>query len=124
MPNTVLSADGQSAAALVERAAETLGKVREAVGQAIFGQDAVIEQTLVRAIPPKGNLPPSSVTISCGNLSLPSVKSGKPPPAFTTALKPKSLPMLCLPPTRTAAGWIFRWNLSRPYLKHTLTGGL
>ena len=47
MPDTVLTADGTSAAAQVERAADTLGKVREAVGHAIFGQDAVIEQTLV-----------------------------------------------------------------------------
>ncbi|HTP76679.1 MAG TPA: MoxR family ATPase [Rhizomicrobium sp.] len=45
MQDTVLTADGP--AAQVERAADTLGKVRKAVGQAIFGQDAVIEQTLV-----------------------------------------------------------------------------
>jgi MoxR-like ATPase len=44
MQDTVLSADP---AAQVERAADTLGKVRKAVGDAIFGQDAVIEQTLV-----------------------------------------------------------------------------
>jgi MoxR-like ATPase len=44
MQDTVLSADP---AAQVERAADTLGKVRRAVGDAIFGQDAVIEQTLV-----------------------------------------------------------------------------
>jgi len=36
-----------SAAAHVERAAATLAKVRAAVGKAIFGQDQVIEQTLV-----------------------------------------------------------------------------
>ncbi len=48
MPDTVLTADGpKTAVAQVERAAATLGKVREAVGQAIFGQDAVIEQSLV-----------------------------------------------------------------------------
>jgi MoxR-like ATPase len=48
MPDTVLTADGPNAAvAQVERAAATLGKVRDAVGQAIFGQDAVIEQALV-----------------------------------------------------------------------------
>ncbi len=48
MPDTVLTADGPKAAvAQVERAAATLGRVREAVGQAIFGQDAVIEQSLV-----------------------------------------------------------------------------
>ncbi|HUO88821.1 MAG TPA: MoxR family ATPase [Rhizomicrobium sp.] len=40
-------AESSSAAAHVERAAATLGKVREAVGKAIFGQDAVIEQALV-----------------------------------------------------------------------------
>src|SRR5262244_3590442 len=40
-------AESTSAAAHVERAAATLGKVRAAVGEAIFGQDAVIEQTLV-----------------------------------------------------------------------------
>jgi MoxR-like ATPase len=40
-------AESSSAAAHIERAAATLGKVREAVGKAIFGQDAVIEQTLV-----------------------------------------------------------------------------
>jgi MoxR-like ATPase len=40
-------AESSSAAAHVERAAATLGKVREAVGKAIFGQNAVIEQTLV-----------------------------------------------------------------------------
>src|SRR6201995_3914506 len=40
-------ADPTSAAAHLERAAATLGKVREAVGKAIFGQDEVIEQTLV-----------------------------------------------------------------------------
>ena len=44
MQDTVLTADP---AAQVERAADTLGKVRRAVGDAIFGQDAVIEQTLV-----------------------------------------------------------------------------
>jgi len=48
MSDTVLTADGPNAAvAHVERAAATLGKVREAVGHAIFGQEAVIEQTLV-----------------------------------------------------------------------------
>ena len=36
-----------NAAAHVERAAATLAKVRAAVGRSIFGQDAVIEQTLV-----------------------------------------------------------------------------
>src|SRR5579863_6075556 len=45
MQDTVLTADGP--AARVERAADTLGKVRKAVGRAIFGQDPVIEQTLV-----------------------------------------------------------------------------
>jgi MoxR-like ATPase len=40
-------AESTSAAAHVERAAATLGKVRAAVGEAIFGQDAVIEQALV-----------------------------------------------------------------------------
>src|SRR5258708_5334120 len=49
MTDTVLSANptAQIAMTQVERAATTLRKVREAVGQAIFGQDAVIEQTLV-----------------------------------------------------------------------------
>jgi MoxR-like ATPase len=47
MPNAVLTADGTNAAAQVERTAATLGKVRAAVATAIFGQDAVIEQTLV-----------------------------------------------------------------------------
>src|SRR5690349_15605597 len=49
MPDTVLTANptAQTATAQVERTVATLGKVREAVGQAIFGQDAVIEQTLV-----------------------------------------------------------------------------
>ena len=48
MPDTVLTADGPNAAvAQVERASATLGKVRDAVGHAIFGQDAVIEQALV-----------------------------------------------------------------------------
>ncbi|MEI9996609.1 MAG: MoxR family ATPase [Rhizomicrobium sp.] len=41
------SSAAPSAAAHVERAAATLTRVREAVGRAIFGQDAVIEQTLV-----------------------------------------------------------------------------
>jgi MoxR-like ATPase len=41
------SAAAPSAAAAVERAAATLAAVRAAVGKAIFGQDAVIEQTLV-----------------------------------------------------------------------------
>src|SRR5471032_3622943 len=40
-------AEGSSAAADVERAAATLTKVRQAVGKAIFGQEAVIEQTLI-----------------------------------------------------------------------------
>jgi MoxR-like ATPase len=40
-------AESTSAAAHLERAAATLARVREAVGKAIFGQDAVIEQTLV-----------------------------------------------------------------------------
>jgi MoxR-like ATPase len=40
-------AESSGAAAHLERAADTLAKVREAVGKAIFGQDAVIEQTLV-----------------------------------------------------------------------------
>jgi MoxR-like ATPase len=40
-------AESSSAAAHVERAAATLAKVRAAVNKAIFGQDAVIEQTLV-----------------------------------------------------------------------------
>jgi len=40
-------AESSGAAAHLERAAATLAKVREAVGNAIFGQDAVIEQTLV-----------------------------------------------------------------------------
>jgi len=49
MPDTVLTANptAQTATAQVERTVATLRKVREAVGQAIFGQDAVIEQTLV-----------------------------------------------------------------------------
>ena len=49
MTDTVLSANptAQIAMTQVERAATTLRKVREAVSQAIFGQDAVIEQTLV-----------------------------------------------------------------------------
>ena len=47
MPNTVLTAEGTNAAAQVERIAATLGKVRAGVATAIFGQDAVIEQTLV-----------------------------------------------------------------------------
>ncbi|MBS0473342.1 MAG: MoxR family ATPase [Proteobacteria bacterium] len=40
-------AESTSAAAHVERAAQTLAKVREAIARTIFGQDAVIEQTLV-----------------------------------------------------------------------------
>ncbi len=40
-------AESSSAAAHVERAAATLAHVRAAVGKAIFGQDAVIEQTRV-----------------------------------------------------------------------------
>src|SRR5476649_3071405 len=40
-------ADATSAAAHLERAAATLAHVREAVGKAIFGQETVIEQTLV-----------------------------------------------------------------------------
>ena len=40
-------AESTSAAAHLERAAATLASVRAAVGKAIFGQDAVIEQTLV-----------------------------------------------------------------------------
>ena len=49
MPDTVLTANptAQTATAQVERTVATLRKVREAVGQAIFGQDTVIEQTLV-----------------------------------------------------------------------------
>src|SRR5690349_25113462 len=49
MPDTVLTANptAQTATAQVERTVATLGKVREAVGQAIFGQDAVIDQVLV-----------------------------------------------------------------------------
>src|SRR5580765_879530 len=49
MPDTVLTANptAQTATAQVERTVATLRKVKEAVGQAIFGQDAVIEQTLV-----------------------------------------------------------------------------
>jgi MoxR-like ATPase len=49
MPDTVLTANPttQTATAQVERTVATLRKVREAVGQAIFGQDTVIEQTLV-----------------------------------------------------------------------------
>jgi MoxR-like ATPase len=45
MNDTVAETTG--AAAHLERAAATLAKVRGAVGRAIFGQDAVIEQTLV-----------------------------------------------------------------------------
>src|SRR6185437_8336378 len=45
MNNSV--ADNTGAAAHLERAAATLAKVREAVGRAIFGQDAVIEQSLI-----------------------------------------------------------------------------
>ena len=37
----------RQAVALAERAASTLGRVREAVGQVIFGQEQVVEQTLV-----------------------------------------------------------------------------
>src|ERR1700743_3101604 len=40
-------AEPTNAAARVERASATLAAVREAVGKPIFGQDAVIEQTLV-----------------------------------------------------------------------------
>ncbi|HJW41165.1 MAG TPA: MoxR family ATPase [Rhizomicrobium sp.] len=40
-------AENTGAAAHLERAAATLAKVREAVGRAIFGQDAVIEQSLI-----------------------------------------------------------------------------
>jgi MoxR-like ATPase len=40
-------AESTSAAAHLERAAATLAHVREAVGKAIFGQEIVIEQTLV-----------------------------------------------------------------------------
>ncbi len=40
-------AESTSAAAHLERAAATLAHVREAVGKAIFGQETVIEQTLV-----------------------------------------------------------------------------
>ena len=40
-------AEPTNAAARVERASATLAAVRKAVGAAIFGQDAVIEQTLV-----------------------------------------------------------------------------
>src|ERR1043166_7111464 len=49
MPDTVLTANptAQTATAQVERTVATLRKVREAVGQAIFGQDTMIEQTLV-----------------------------------------------------------------------------
>src|SRR6476646_8490945 len=49
MPDTVLTANptAQTATAQVARTVATLRKVKEAVGQAIFGQDAVIEQTLV-----------------------------------------------------------------------------
>ncbi len=46
VPQT-LGAESTGAAAHLERAAATLARVREAVGKAIFGQDAVIEQTLV-----------------------------------------------------------------------------
>ncbi|HEY4942809.1 MAG TPA: MoxR family ATPase [Rhizomicrobium sp.] len=42
-----VGAESSSAAAHLERAAATLAHVRAAVGKAIFGQDAVIEQTLV-----------------------------------------------------------------------------
>src|ERR1700753_4190879 len=45
MNDTVAETTG--AAAHLERAAATLAHVREAVGKAIFGQDEVIEQTLV-----------------------------------------------------------------------------
>src|SRR6185312_6022156 len=49
MPDTVLTANptAQTATAQVELTVATLRKVREAVGKAIFGQDTVIEQTLV-----------------------------------------------------------------------------
>src|SRR5579859_6121876 len=47
MPDTVLTANPSAATAQVDRTVTTLRKVREAVGQAIFGQDVVIEQTLV-----------------------------------------------------------------------------
>jgi MoxR-like ATPase len=40
-------AESTSAAAHLERAAQTLAKVREAIGRTIFGQEAVIEQSLV-----------------------------------------------------------------------------
>ncbi|MBV9540257.1 MAG: MoxR family ATPase [Alphaproteobacteria bacterium] len=45
--NDTVAADTSSAAAHVERAAAMLGQVRQAVGKVIFGQDAVVEQTLV-----------------------------------------------------------------------------
>src|SRR6201992_2697793 len=45
MNDTVAETTG--AAAHLERAAATLAHVREAVGKAIFGQETVIEQTLV-----------------------------------------------------------------------------
>src|ERR1700759_2800685 len=50
-------ADPTSAAAHLERAAATLAKVREAVGKAIFGQETVIEQTLVTLLAGGHGLP-------------------------------------------------------------------
>jgi MoxR-like ATPase len=40
-------AESTSAAAHLERAAQTLAKVREAIGRTIFGQESVVEQSLV-----------------------------------------------------------------------------
>ena len=112
MPDTVLTANPSAATAQVERTVATLRKVRDAVGQAIFGQDIVIEQTLVTLLAASSSghvfameLAATSQFVVQGS---PTYRSIDPPAAFVVQTSPFGRPVFIT--TGPLAG---SWNGSR-----------